>query len=374
MMKKSLICAAIAAAVTGAAYAETQVTMYGVLDAGVTVSKLRNQDTKVQMTNGNWMGNRWGLKGTEDLGNGNYVGFKLEQGFALSSGKAGAEGKAFNRESALQVGGDWGQFAFGRFGGLSSDLGSYSILGGTPFTTSFQPIGDVYSAFYLSDRMDNSIVYVSPEFGGLQISAMYSNGTGGDSDKWSKNSHYYGLGATYAVGGLSLDLIYEALDHKGASIGLTDEDDFTKKPKTTQLLNLGGSYDFGSFKLFGAYELAIHSPIPELGYARFQEHTGKGANFNAFALGVSAPVAGGTAMLQTQYAFGKIKDEMQSDKNCKKFYTWSIGGAYLYPLSKRTQLYANAGWGTAGYALKKVDDGDETLRGWNATIGMTHTF
>lgn len=371
-MKKSLVCAAIAAVVAGAAYAESQVTLYGVLDGGVTVTKPHSSKyfdsdktaTKVQMTNGNWAGNRWGIKGNEDLGNGNSVGFVLEQGFNLSNGAAKGDGSAFYRQSSLSVSGDWGEVAFGRFGGLSSDCGSYSILGGSPFTTSFFTYGNVNSAFTLSDRYDNSIIYVSPSFGGLQISAMYSNGMNGDDNKWSKNDHYYGLGATYSIGGLNLDLIYEAMDRKG---------DGYKNPDTQQLLNLGASYDFGSFTLYGAYELAIHADLPgfiEDPEAYLIKPEGKGANFNAFSLGASAPVAGGTAMLQTQYAFGKIKDPMESPKNATKFYTWSIGGAYLYPLSKRTQLYANAGYSTAGYALKNSYE----VRGWEATIGMVHKF
>ena len=50
-----------------AAMAEPAVTMYGILDGGLTVSKLQHQSAKVQMTNGNWLSNRWGLMGQEDL-------------------------------------------------------------------------------------------------------------------------------------------------------------------------------------------------------------------------------------------------------------------------------------------------------------------
>ena len=153
-MKKTLLAATLLAA-TSYATAASNVTVYGVLDAGVTVSKLHGDSTKVQMSNGNWMGNRWGIKGSEDLGNGNSVFFKLEQGFSLSNGNEAKAGKAFSREAALGVTGDWGTVAFGRFGALSSDCGSYSILGGAPYTTSFQTIGSMYSAFYLTDRYDN---------------------------------------------------------------------------------------------------------------------------------------------------------------------------------------------------------------------------
>lgn len=85
-MKKTLLAAALLAA-TSYATAATDVTLYGVLDAGVTVSKVHGGDTKVQMSNGNWMGNRWGIKGSEDLGSGNSVFFKLEQGYKATATK-----------------------------------------------------------------------------------------------------------------------------------------------------------------------------------------------------------------------------------------------------------------------------------------------
>lgn len=368
-MKKTLLAAALLAA-TSYATAATDVTLYGVLDAGVTVSKVHGGDTKVQMSNGNWMGNRWGIKGSEDLGSGNSVFFKLEQGYKLSNGNEAAEGKAFSREAALGVSGNWGTVAFGRFGGLSSDCGTYSILGGTPYTTSFQTIGSMYSAFYLTDRYDNSIVYVTPEYNGFQGSFMYSNGREGDENKWSYNQHYYGAGLTYGNGPLNFDLIYEALDYKGK------ED----KNKTTQLLNLGASYDFGAFKLYGAYEYAIHAPLP--GFVGFDTKTEAGKkledkynnvkanDYHAFALSASTNALGGEVMLQSQFAFGKNKNASEDGLE-DKFNSFSVGAAYFYHFSKRTLMYTQAAWGTAGKALKHNTD---DLRGWNATIGMTHTF
>lgn len=370
-MKKTLLAAALLAA-TSYATAASNVTLYGVLDAGVTVSKLHGDSTKVQMSNGNWMGNRWGIKGSEDLGNGNSVFFKLEQGFKLSNGNEASEGKAFSREAALGLSGTWGTVAFGRFGGLSSDCGTYSILGGAPYTTSFQSIGSMYSAFYLTDRYNNSIIYLTPEYNGFQGSFMYSNGRDSDENKWSYNQHYYGAGLTYGNGPLNVDLIYEALDYKGEA----------DKNKTTQLLNLGASYNFGAFTLYGAYEYAMHAPLP--GFVTFQKdeddldgkaldnkyNNGKANNYHAFALSASTNALGGEVMLQSQFAFGKNKNASEAGLE-DKFNTLSIGAAYFYHFSKRTLMYTQAAWGTAGKALKHNTD---DLRGWNATIGMTHTF
>lgn len=82
------------------------VTTYGILEGGVIVSKLQHQSAKVQMANGNWLSNRWGLMGQEELGDGNSMFFKLEQGFNLSNGSVASNGKAFNRETVLGLSGD----------------------------------------------------------------------------------------------------------------------------------------------------------------------------------------------------------------------------------------------------------------------------
>ena len=104
--------------------------------------------------------------------------------------------------------------------------------------------------------VENEVEYVTPEFGGIQGHLMYSNGTDTDEKKWSHNSHYYGAGLTYNKDKLSVDVIYELLDHKGA----TDQE-------KTRLLNLGASYDFGTFKVFGAYEFAQHAALPGIEFA-----------------------------------------------------------------------------------------------------------
>ena len=108
-MKKTLIAAAVMAA-SGVAFAASNVTLYGVIEEGVVVSKAKHADTMVDLKAGFDSGNRWGIKGVEDLGNGYNVGFILEQGFTADNGGEGVEGKAFNRESILYVNGGFGSF------------------------------------------------------------------------------------------------------------------------------------------------------------------------------------------------------------------------------------------------------------------------
>lgn len=349
------------------ALAESSVTLYGQVDTGLTVQKLKDSSTTVSFTNGNWYSTLWGIKGQEDLGNGNSVFFDLEQGFNIDNGTASNAGLAFGRQSYLGVSGDWGQVAFGRIGALGSDNGTYTIMGGSAYTTSFTSIGSVYSAFIVTDWMNNTIVYQSPEFSGFQLSAMYSNGIGDDSNtKWSTHDHYYGLGGTYSNGPFSANLYWEMLDNRTTVID-------GAKPKNTNLFTLGASYDFGAFTLYGSYQYALHTmELPNYTLINSIDLPDgvalrKGANQHALSLSISAPLAGGTFMLQSQGAIGKIKDINE------KYNSWSVGAAYLYPLSKRTLLYVDAAYGGTGKAFKAYNSQSE-LAGWNATVGIGHTF
>ena len=364
MKNLHLLAISVGMSIGSAAMAEPSVTLYGILDGGVSVSKLQHQSAKVQMTNGNWLSNRWGLMGQEDLGGGNSVFFKLEQGFNLSNGSEATAGKAFNRETALGLSGEWGKLGLGRFGGLSSDCGTFSILGGAAYSTSFSTIGNMHGAFYLTDRYNNSVAYVTPDFVGLQGHLMYSNGTDSDEEKWSQNSHYYGAGLTYNKDKLSVDVIYELLDHKGA----VDQD-------KTRLLNLGASYDFGAFKLFGAYEYAQHAALPGIEFAeeKMSEayNAGKANNYHAFSLSTSVKAFGGDLMVQGQYVFGKNKNSGKLEEGWdKKFNAYSIGAGYLYNISKRTLVYVQGAWGKANKALNLAPG----LSGWNTSLGVMHRF
>ncbi len=361
-MKRLVLASAVALAFSGAAYAESSVTLYGAADVGATVTKLKDQSATVSMSNGNWLSNKFGIKGNEDLGNGYSVFFTLEQGYQLSSGNESISGKAFGRQSFVGVKGGFGQIAVGRIGALGSDNGDYTIMGWAPYTTSFQAIGSVYSAFIVTDWMDNTIVYQTPEFSGLTGYLMYSNGVDEDTNKWSHNQHYYGVGLTYEKEALNVQFYWEMLDHKGEQ----DVD----KPKSTNLFTLGASYDFGVVTLYGGYQYALHTmELPNYtaisSLDTITPH--KGANQHAFSLGLSGDLAGGTWMLQSQAAFGKLKD---TDKS---YNSWSVGAAYLYPLSKRTTLYADAAYGSTGKAFKQYN-AESGLSGWTATIGMAHSF
>ena len=116
MFKKSLTAVAVLGAFAGAAMA-SQVTMYGVVDTGLmyTYKDVADGDpttdfevNKLALNSGINATSRFGLKGTEDLGNGLKIGFKLENGFKADDGTFKTAGRLFDREASLSVYSDFG--------------------------------------------------------------------------------------------------------------------------------------------------------------------------------------------------------------------------------------------------------------------------
>ncbi len=408
-MKKTLIAMATLGAFAGLALAESQVTLYGVIDAGVVVqnaktsgkldkfgAKTWDTPTTVSLNSGFRTGSRWGIKGTEDLGGGNSVGFVLEQGFNFDNGGESSAGTAFYRESTLQASGNWGKVGFGRFGVLSSGTGSFNMLTGWSLGTSFTQ--GSWNSFAGTLRANNAIGYLSPNFGGLQIGVAYSNGTTTDDARWSDNSHYYGIGAKYVGHGLTSSLIFDVVDNKGATKLYYVKDSNPKttgiKQKALYTVNFGLEYAMGPITPMFAYQFQNQNDW-------FQAHT--------FGLSLAANVGGGKAMLGTRYRLMKTKGETKDALNNlgldDKGNIWTINAAYEYPLSKRTTLWTYAGWAIgnklydgkylAASNTAKVEnaDGDDTAylavpgakimstasdaviyNGWAIGIGMTHTF
>ena len=344
-LAKTALVIALASVGTMAA-AESQVTLYGTIDGAVVVNKAKGGDATVSLEDGIAGGSVWGIEGSEDLGNGYSVGFLLENGFAMDSGSAGEEGKAFSKQATLSLSGNFGELAFGRMGGLASYEGSYSIWDASPFGTDYLQAG-LGNTFVTGQINNNSIVYVSPEFGGLKIHAQYSNGVEDDTAKWSRNSHYYGLGLTYEIGKLSLAGIVERFDNK------SEED----KNKATMVYSLSATYDFEVAKSWVS---------------------GKGMNQNAFTLGAEVPAAGGTFKVAANYGFGKVKsadgvvvDDTKLSND--KFNRFTVGAAYEYPLSKRTFVYGWGAYATAGKMFKEKAV-EENFKSWSLGLGLHHTF
>lgn len=164
---------AVALACGHEAYAQSSVTLYGVIDTGVEfVNKVGPHSNSVtRMLNlAGTVPSRWGLRGTEDLGGGMKSQFVLESGFAPDSGLSNQGGRLFGRQAWVGLSSSWGQVALGRqytmlfWSILDSDILGPNVYGSSSL-----------DSYLPNARADNSISYKG-KFGGLTVGATYSFG------------------------------------------------------------------------------------------------------------------------------------------------------------------------------------------------------
>ncbi len=397
MFKKTLAAAALLGAFAGSAVA-ADVTLYGVVDYGLQYTHVDSDKANTdavdnfQLSSGNQSGARFGLKGSEDLGNGVKAGFHLENGFSADTGSLAQNSRLFGREARLFVNGAFGEVAFGRMGTLGSANGTYGLLGNlSPFGASW--VGAVeYSTYYVGGiRADNTVTYKTPTFAGVTVYAQYSFETNTKQEENLKATEgkasanrYYALGATYKAAGFDLAAVVDSYNWSST---------FTKKNADLDdglSVTLGGSYDFEVAKVFlsGQYfDNMIGNDKSQPGsdpvdagksdsFYSFSSYFDNQNPIEGYALqaGVSAPVAGGTAMFAVGYTDA---EEANSEANQAKIEFKRIGTSvgYTYNLSKRTNLY-----GVAAYYRDSVkNEGHEAGADRDPSTvtvyaGIRHTF
>ena len=396
-MKKTFVAAAVLGAFAASAMA-ADVTLYGVIDTGLHYSN-KNVESKhdvnsFDMKTGASAGNRWGLKGTEDLGNGYKVGFVLENGFTEDDGKLGNGGRLFGREANLYVASDFGTLSFGRVGALTSGCGSYDLMKYTPFATGWA--GTATKANFMladRDRMDNTVTYVTPSFAGVQVYAQYSFNRDGQETAGNErqNDRYAALGATYKNGAFSSALVVDTVMHNNKSAN--DKDSLG--------VTLGASYDFEVVKLFAMGQYGQHENFLGTTFDKGTKTTAEGTKYAAdyfktlsskgwkgygVNLGATAPVLGGTVLAQASYLDAKTHDGMtfeEADKDAAagsqakdsydevKAKNWGIALGYTYAFSKRTNLYTYVSYNET---KKTIDDDSAKTKFTEYGLGIKHSF
>jgi predicted porin len=157
----------------GAAHAQNSVTLYGVIDAGIGyVHNTSGNKNLVGMIDGSLSGDRWGLKGQEDLGGGLKAIFQLENGFDVGTGKLGQGSREFGRQAFVGLTHDsYGTITLGRQYDPLVDM-VQGITADNYWGSAFATPGDVDN-YDNSLRVSNAVKYVSPTFSGLQFEGLY---------------------------------------------------------------------------------------------------------------------------------------------------------------------------------------------------------
>jgi general bacterial porin, GBP family len=209
MMKKTLLVGALTGVFATMAHAQSSVTLYGLIDAGITYNSNVGGKTLWQVTNGAINTSRWGLRGSEDLGGGLKAIFTLENGFSIANGTLSQQGREFGRQAFVGLTSDqFGSVTLGRqYDDVVQSLGPLSLTGtqsgGTFFAHPFDN-DNLDNTF----RVNNSVHYQSLNYEGFRLGATYgfSNST-----SFSGNREY-SVGATYSYAGFNFAAAYMQLN------------------------------------------------------------------------------------------------------------------------------------------------------------------
>lgn len=351
-MKKTLVALA-ALATVGAAFAQSSVTLYGRVDevlANLTqkTNGVRTADNNIgiQMQGGNFFGltgSRWGMRGTEDLGNGMRANFVLESGFDPSNGNtqqgSPAGARLFGRQLLAGFSGGWGAVDLGRTPGSpygdilgNSDAQGYGIgPTGYAFNGPANLFGGSAAAVGVhqdSGRQSNSITYTSPTMSGFTGKLQYVLGENKNAGSVGvanglSSTNYYAGNLQYANGPIYVGFGYERGNAKSLVASGSDSG-----------WDLGGSYDFGPAKLYAVYEGARSNLAPGLAILGSVPQGGAGRD-SGYSIGVLVPV--GAFSFSTSYARETTKATGAAVQGKNTAYGLQV----QYDLSKRTSLYAH---------------------------------
>ncbi|SEK13834.1 MULTISPECIES: porin [unclassified Variovorax] len=335
-MKKTLTAFA-ALAVCGLASAQSSVTLFGVVDAGVTYQSATSRDattgasikqSKTSLSNSGYNSSRIGFRGTEDLGGGLAASFWLEAPITNDDGATGIS--TFSRRSTVSLSGNFGELRLGRdytatfwndtvFDPFGTNGSGSSVINTVSGSTGLN------NANYV--RASNAVGYFLPPnlggfYGQLQYSFHENTSTDATSTTAATSSsagRYVGGRFGYANGPLDVAL----------AVGQNVAADTTTLERKVQTINLGASYDFGPVKLFGE----LSNVKNKFNTALSNTHD----SYNGYLFGATVPV--GAGLIRASYSVVRYNEGAAGitgeDPRAQKL---AIG--YVHNLSKRTALYA----------------------------------
>lgn len=350
-MKKSLIALAVLAA-SGAAMAQSSVTLFGIVDATYAYGS-GSVANKSQLTNSGYNSSRLGFRGVEDLGGGMSASFWLEAGVNNdngsggttstnnqgASGVTGGGGLTFNRRSTVSLNGGFGEVRLGR--DYTPQFWNLTVF--DPFGTNGVGTTQTLNSSLggpTTVRASNSIGYFLPgNLGGFYGQAQYYMGENLSNAANKKDGNGLALRAGYANGPINVALAFSDTKFLSGNI---------------KAVNLGGQYDLGVAKIMAHYN---------------QDDVKGGAEGKGFLIGGLVPVGAGEIRLA--YSTYKI-DTVGADPRSNK-----IALGYVHNLSKRTALYATYAHVSNKNGAAQSLNGSVTAAGDNSNgydFGIRHSF
>jgi predicted porin len=365
-----------------AAHAQSTVTLYGVLDSGLLYQSTsaatflptaRNQGHVYQLKDGGIYASFWGLKGSEDIGGGYKINFRLQGSFNSSNGKMGLPDTPgttaiFNQYAMIGASGPFGSFDAGRqiipmiyamaetdvrgaqyFGSILTAWLGVNQAAGWPGTSTNAPIGALYDS--------NALVYTSPKFYGASLALEYApGGVAGQFQGGTRESAVL----KYSNYGLNLSAVYYN-GHDTNPYPLT-------YPATPAAVATGQANN--RFYYFGAlYTIAGFSISGSYGVGKNPARSDT-VNFEMASAGLGYQFS---PRFKVTSGFYYLKDRNHSANHSSEF---SLGAEYN--LSARTKAYAQVGYvDNKGTMNQTIIYGSPVAPGVSTTaamVGIRHTF
>jgi len=356
-MQKKIIALAIAGLASTAAFAQSNVTIYGRMDFGGVYrtsdsGAVPNTEGKYEFGSGVQLGSRIGFKGVEDLGNGLKAIFESEYGLGIDQTATGTTAATWtNRHSYVGLTGGFGTVVGGRLDGVRYGVFNAfdPFAGGT--------IGNFTQMTHQVDRADNAVAYISPNFGGFGVVLAYAtNIAGPETVANNADSSLETIMLTYDNGPIAARLDYEQVPTPGTS------------GNKTWVATGAFSYDFGVVKLSALLD-QIKNESPVVGSpATLKEQ--------AWLVGARAPIGKFTAKAMIGCVRDKSLNGAGVDVDKNNSIKWALGTDYA--LSKRTNLYLDYGQIHNGAnAARTITSAANITVGYGTTgfdLGIAHNF
>jgi predicted porin len=277
------------------AAAQSNVTVYGVVDAAVSSEDTgaAGEGRRTVINSGDQSSSRIGFRGTEDLGNGLKALFNIEAGVSIDTGAG--DSALFGRRSVVGLQNQFGTLTVGReYSPIAAVAGATDILGQGFYGSNLSAFG----TNRLTRRLSNSVNFKSAAFSGLTVGAAYSAGekTTGPSGDLKGVSLEYANGPFYAGAGY----------HTFKRVGTGNDKEYA----------LGAGYKFGNIEVKGNYLVADQD----------------GANNKFEQLNLGAAMGLGQSKVFANVQQNKLQNGAKGN---------GFTLAYSYTLSKRTNVYAS---------------------------------
>ncbi|MBN3856049.1 MULTISPECIES: porin [unclassified Paraburkholderia] len=383
-MKKTLMVAALTGVFATAAHAQSSVTLYGLVDAGLTYVNNSGGHSLWKASSGTVNGSRWGLRGAEDLGGGLKAIFTLESGFNIMNGTAGQSSRMFGRQAFVGL-------ASNQYGAVTLGRQYDSVVDYlAPLSNTGSQYGGTIAAHPFDNdnlnnsvRFNNTVKYSSVNYAGFKFGGTYSFS---NSTEFA-NNRAYSIGASYNWGGLNVAAGYLQMNNDVNNLANTVSGSGAQTGEWT--------FAAGRQRTFGGGVNYTFGPATA-GFVYTQTNLTDAVGISAAQSGRSSTLGFGANSARFQNFEGNVRYALTPALSLAGAYTYTranFGGGVNpnyntvalqsdYALSKRTDVYLQGDWqhvssnSEVGANLNGLGTGSASTRQDQVavTVGMRHRF